>query len=88
MSARPGADSYCNLQSVYQRKAHDELQKVELAKVLVDRMMSPTTRRKIESRPIVEIPERVERLALMNHPPTKQEDRTANQRSKWFARKA
>ena len=75
------------LTSLYRRKANYGLQKVELANVLVDTMMSPTARRNVENRPIIRILNRVELLAARNHLPTTQRTRDANQASAFLDRR-
>ena len=75
------------LKSLYKTKANYGLNKIHLATILVDTMMSPTTRRDIENRPIIKILNRVERLAARNHLPTTQRTRDANQRSRFLDRR-
>lgn len=75
------------LDSLYERKTNYGLEKVRLAELLVEIMMSPTARRKIENRPIIKILNRVELLAARNHLPTTQRTRNANQTSRFLDRK-
>ncbi len=75
------------LKALYLRKANADLDKVRLAEILVDIMMSPRSRRKIENRPIVKILDRVELLALRNHLPTTQRARDDNQVSRFLDRR-
>lgn len=75
------------LKSLYRAKAHYGLQKLKLARILVDNMLSPTARRKIENRPIVKTLNQVELLAARNHLPTTQRARDANQTSKFLDRR-
>ena len=75
------------LNSLYEKKANYGLQKVKLARILVDTMISPTARRNIETRPIIKTLNRVEILATRNHLPTTQRTRDANQTSKFLDRK-
>lgn len=74
------------LKALYRRKAKDELDKVRLAETLVDIMMSPRSRRKIENRPIVKVLNRVGLLAARNHLPTTQHDRNVTQVSRFLDR--
>ena len=76
------------LESLYERKTNYGLEKVRLAEILVDTMMSPTARRKIENRPIIKILNRIELLAARNHLPTTQRTRDANQTSRFLDRKS
>ena len=76
------------LKSLYENKTNYGLQKVKLAEILVDALMSPAARRKIENRPIIRILNRVERLAARNHLPTTQRSRTINQASWLLLRKS
>ena len=80
---KPGAA----LDSLYEQETSYGLQKVELAELLVDTLMSPTARRRIENRPIVKILNRVELLAARNHLPTTQHTRDANQASRSLDRR-
>ena len=81
--ARRDPNSGAALKSLYKKKANYGLQKVKLARFLVDTMMAPTARRNIESRPIITILNRVELLAVRNHLPTTQRVRDANQTSRF-----
>ena len=75
------------LKFLYETKANYGLNKIRLAELLVETMMSPTARRKIENRPIVKTLNRVELLAARNHLPTTQRARDANQSSKFLDRR-
>ncbi len=75
------------LKTLYRKRAKDELDKIRLAGILVDTIMSPRSRRKIENRPIVKILDRVELLAARNHLPTTQRARDANQVSRFLDRR-
>ena len=79
----PGA----RLQELYERKAQYSLQKIKLTKILVGNMLSPTSRRKIENRPIIEALVRVARLAARNPLPTMYESWEKNQESKFLGKK-
>ena len=79
----PGA----RLQELYERKAQYGLQKIKLTEILVDNMLSPTSRRKIENRPIIEALVRVARLAARNPLPTMYESWEKNQASKFLGKK-
>ena len=85
--ARSDRDPGAALKRLYRRKANYGLQKIKLTKVLVDSMISPTPRRKIENRPIIRTLNRVERLAAVNHLPTTKRTRDANQASRFLDRK-
>ena len=86
-SARRDPNSGAALKSLYRQQTNYGLKKIELASILVDRMMSPTARRNIETRPIIRILNRVELLAVRNHLPTTQRVRDANQTSRFLDRK-
>lgn len=75
------------LQKLYDQKAHYGLQKIRLSENLVERMMSPKSRRKIENRPIIQVLERVARLATQNPLPTMHEIWEKNQASKYLGKK-
>ena len=85
--AKRKPNSGAELKALYEQKANYGLKKVELARILVDNMLSPTTRRNIETRPIIRTLNRVERLAVRNHLPTTQRTRDANQTSRFLDRK-
>ena len=80
--SNPGAA----LTSLYRKKTGYGLQKIKLARILVDTMMSPTAQRKIENRPVVRILNRVVGLAARNHLPTTQRTLKANQTSRFLSR--
>ena len=86
-SVRKACNSGSALKDLYKTKTNYGLNKIRLAKFLVDAMMSPTSRRKIENRPIVATLNRVELLASRNHLPTTQRVRDANQSSKFLDRR-
>ena len=85
--ARSDRNPGAALKRLYRQKANYGLQKIKLAKVLVDGMISPTSRRKIENRPIIRTLNRVERLAALNHLPTTKHTRDANQASRFLDKK-
>ena len=85
--AKRDANSGSALKSLYQEKTNYGLNKIRLAELLVDAIMSPQSRRKIENRPIVKILNRVELLAARNHLPTTQRARDTNQASRFLDRK-
>lgn len=79
----PGA----SLGRLYQSKTSYGLQKIKLSETLIEMMLSPNTKRKIENRPIIRALERVRHLASMNPFPVRQEYWEINQASKYFGKK-
>lgn len=75
------------LQRLYQQKAQYGLQKIKLCEILIEHMMSPNSRRRIENRPIIRLLERVARLAARNPLPTMHEIWEKNQASKYLGKK-
>ncbi|MCK9992484.1 MAG: hypothetical protein Dbin4_01004, partial [Alphaproteobacteria bacterium] len=75
------------LTKLYKKKTNYGLKKAALNEILVAQMLSDTTRRKIESRPIIKILERVERLAARNPFPVMEEMWERNQASQYFGKK-
>ena len=76
-----------NLQKLYQEKASYGLQKIKLTEILIEDMVSPNSRRKIENRSIIKVLERVARLASLNHLPTMYETWEKNQASRYLGKK-
>ncbi len=76
-----------SLQKLYQKKAQYGLQKIKLNEILIEHMMSPHSRRRIENRPIIKVLERVARLAARNPLPTMYETWEKNQASKYLGKK-
>lgn len=58
-----------NLSRLYRRRTNRGLKKPELARALAEIALDSRTRRKIESRPVVKVLDRVRRFAALNHPP-------------------
>ena len=79
----PGSE----LKKLYYNKTKYGLKKIELSQILVRNMMSPNTKRKIESRPIIKTLNRVEILAARNHLPITHELWELNQASKHLGKK-
>ena len=75
------------MKKLYFDKTANSLDKIQLTEILMDRMLSPSTRRKIHNRPIGKILERVTVLAALNHLPTTQRSREKNQRSRFLGTK-
>lgn len=75
------------LQRLYQKKVQYGLQKIKLCEILIEHMMSPNSRRRIENRPIIRLLERVARLAARNPLPTMHEIWEKNQASKYLGKK-
>lgn len=75
------------LTKLYKQKTNYGLQKSVLNEILVAQMLSDTARRKIESRPIIKVLERVELLAARNPFPVMEEIWERNQASKYFGKK-
>lgn len=57
------------LSELYRDKTDRGLNKPELARILADMLFDPNTRRRVESRPVVKVLDRVRRFAALNHPP-------------------
>ena len=72
------------LKNLYKEKVNYGLNKIELAKLLINTMVSPESRRKIENRPIVKVLEQIIRRAVRNPLPVREEYRDINQRSGAF----
>lgn len=81
--ANPGA----HLEKMYREKTGYGLQKVKLNHILVEFMVSPESRRKLENRPIIQVLQRVVSLATRNPLPTMQETWEKNQASKYLGKK-
>ena len=79
----PGSE----LKKLYNKKTDYDLNKIKLSKILVRNMMSPNTKRKIESRPIIKTLNRVEILSARNHLPTTHGLWEINQASKYLGKK-
>ncbi|MCY4361938.1 MAG: hypothetical protein OXE42_07120 [Gammaproteobacteria bacterium] len=79
----PGSE----LKKLYNKKTDYDLNKIKLSKILVKSMMSPNTKRKIESRSIIKTLNRVEILAARNHLPTTHGLWEINQASKYLGKK-
>lgn len=76
-----------SLQKLYENKAQYGLQKIKLSEILIEHMMSPDSRRRIENRPIIKVLERVARLAALNPLPTMHETWEKNQASRYLGKK-
>ncbi|MET0003333.1 MAG: hypothetical protein ABW087_06870 [Candidatus Thiodiazotropha sp.] len=76
-----------SLQRLYENKAQYGLQKIKLCEFLIEHMMSPDSRRRIENRPIIKVLERVARLAARNPLPTMHETWEKNQASRYLGKK-
>ncbi|RDH87701.1 MAG: hypothetical protein DIZ78_03870 [endosymbiont of Escarpia spicata] len=76
-----------SLQKLYENKAQYGLQKIKLSEILIEHMMSPDSRRRIENRPIIKVLERVARLAARNPLPTMHETWEKNQASRYLGKK-
>lgn len=76
-----------SLHKLYKKKAQYGLQKIKLNEILIEHMMSPVSRRRIENRPIIKVLERVARLAVRNPLPTMHEIWEKNQASKYLGKK-
>lgn len=85
--AKRAPNSGAALQDLFRTKTNYGINKIRLAEILVDIMMSRQSRRKIENRPIVRTLERVERLAVRNHLPATQRVRDSNQVSRFLGRR-
>ncbi len=79
----PGSE----LKKLYRNKSNYDLQKIKLSKILVRNMMLPSTKRKIENRPIIKFLNKVEILAARNHLPTTHRLWEINQGSKYLGKK-
>lgn len=76
-----------SLQKLYQKRAQYGLQKIKLSEMLIEKMMSPDSQRRVEGRPIIKVLERVARLAARNPLPTMYETWEKNQASKYLGKK-
>ncbi|MES9830120.1 MAG: hypothetical protein ABW201_17820 [Candidatus Thiodiazotropha sp.] len=76
-----------SLQKLYENKAQYGLQKIKLSEILIEHMMSPDSRCRIENRPIIKVLERVAQLAARNPLPTTHETWEKNQASKYLGKK-
>lgn len=85
--SKPNPNPGAALSKLYENKAQYGLEKLKLAEILVEKMLSPETRRKSESRPIIKILERAATLAQRNPFPTRQELWEINQESKYLGKK-
>ena len=72
------------LKCLFRHKTNCQLQKDRLSEILTLAIFSPSSRRKIKNRPIVKTLNRVAKLAALNHFPTTQEAREANQESRFL----
>lgn len=81
------SNSGAALKDLFFQKSQYELQKVRLAEILIDLMLSPNSKRKVENRPIVKVLKRVARLASRNPFPTMQETWERNQASTYLGKK-
>jgi len=81
----PNPGSY--LQKLYRQKTNYGFQKIKLNEILIKHMLSSESRRKVESRPIIKVLERVARLATRNPLPTMYKIWEKNQASKYLGKK-
>lgn len=79
----PGA----RLKNTYFQKTGRKLDKVKMSTLLAERMLAPSSRRKINNRPLVKTLERVANLASRNWLPSMQGEWIENQASKHFGKK-
>lgn len=75
------------LKKLYFTRAGHKLDKPALARVLVEAMLSPASRRNPDRRPIVKVLERITRLAALNPFPTMQQLWEYNQRSNYLGKR-
>lgn len=75
------------LKNLYKHKTNYGLKKIELSEMLVEHMVSPASRRKIENRPIIKALARVAKIAAQNPLPTMLETWEINQASKFLGKK-
>jgi hypothetical protein len=75
------------LKNLFCQKSQYGLQKVKLSEILIDLMLSPDSKKKVENRPIVKVLKRVARLASRNPFPIMQETWERNQASTYLGRK-
>lgn len=74
------------LSKLYQQKTGYGLNKINLSEILVSKALA-TKSRKMSNRPIVQVLERIERLAALNHLPIRAEIWERNQASKFLGKK-
>jgi hypothetical protein len=84
---KKGKNPGASLQRLYKDKADYGLPKLKLNEILVDDMMSPNSRRKIENRPIIKVLVKVAELASKNPFPTMHEIWEKNQESTYLGKK-
>jgi len=75
------------LKRLYRQKTNRDIDKPELSKILISAMFSPTSRREVHNRPIINLLERVAVLAAQNHLPITQRSGKANQMSGFLGAK-
>jgi len=82
-SPNPGV----SLKNLFREKTNYGLEKIKLAELLVEAMLSPTSRRKIINRPIIKVLTRVTNLSSRNPFPTMRETWEKNQASTYLGKK-
>ena len=75
------------LKELFRQKSQFGLQKVKLSEYLIESMLSPNSKRKVENRPIVKVLKRVARLASRNPFPIMQKTWERNQASTYLGKK-
>jgi len=75
------------LKKLYTSRLGYKPDKLALARILVEAMLSPTSRRNAAKRPIVKVLERITRLAAFNPFPTMQQSWEYNQRSNYLGKR-
>ncbi len=87
IACKEGANPGACLERMYQEKTGYGLQKIKLSRILIEFMVSPESRRKLENRPIIQVLQRVARLAARNPFPTLHDSWEKNQASKYLGKK-
>jgi hypothetical protein len=85
-ACKKGSTPGAKLTKLYEQKTGRGLNKIKLTEALIDNMLT-TKVRKTSTRPIVKTLERIERLAALNHLPTRSEIWDRNQASKYLGKK-
>jgi len=81
------SNSGVSLKALFRQKSKYGLQKIKLAELLIESMLSQNSRRKIGNRPIIKVLERVAKLASRNPFPTMHETWERNQASTYLGKK-
>lgn len=81
---KTASNSGAALEELYRQKSSYDLQKIKLNAILVKQLLSPKSRRAVETRPIIRLLRRAAQLAARNPLPTMHESWKLNQSSKYL----